>query len=304
MSQKGRKELEQALVALKKENTKENINHFMKIMEECEFLIPAVLPPDTDPRIMKQLAQAGGKQISIPKGLSPRPAILENKEGKHFLPLFTSDEQVRKGGKQHPITLSLPFRACMELMAREKEICGVVLNVFDHNITLNFDKSKKKEPEKKEVKLTEPQLHAVLRQQLEAAVLPAALFEQKEGLIEDIRERQGEVFVEIYQEIYPEQVKCPYSADEFEVMALNIREDLSVLRVAMPDNKLVPGTCPMVLISWNPVGKKLRYFGIVKGKSGEESHIIEALEDGSKKDFGEAPSEGSELQFMIDVNEK
>lgn len=303
MERKKLEELEQALLALKKENNQENIARLMKQMEQNEFFVPAVLPPDTDPHLIKQIVERKGKTVPLPQGVSPRPAILTDKEGARFLALFTSEEQMSKGKQEYPLTMKVPFQSCVELLAGQEQMSGFVLNVFDHNIAMHVDVSKKKqEPEK--VRLTEPQLHAMLRQRLEAAVLPAALFEKKGALLREIREREGETLMELYGEIYPEQVECPYQADDFEVMALNIRENLTVVRITMPADKLEPGTCPMVLVSWNPLQETIRYFGIVKGKNGEKAHIMEALEDGSKKDMGQAPAEGSELQFIIDVNEK
>lgn len=303
MSQKMNKELDQAIQALKKENSRENIDRLMQAMERCDFYIPATLPPDTDPKLMKQMAKTAGKTLPIPKGVSMRPAILENKEGKRFLPIFTSHEQVERGKKQYPVIMGLPFPRCMDLVKKEKELCGMVLNAFDHNITLNIEKTQKK-PEKREVQLTKEQLDVVLRQQLEADLLPAAFFERKEELMEEIREREGEVFLELYQELYPEGAVCPYKKEDFEVMMLNIRDDLSIMRLTMPERPTAPGTCPMVLVSWNPVKEILRYFGLVRGGSGQGMHVIEAKEDGKKQDLGDAPAEGSELQFLIQVNEE
>lgn len=297
-------ELEQAMLQLKKEDTKENFTRLMDLANQCEFRVPAVLPPNTDPRLVKQIFDANGREMKLPAGVEPRPAILQNKEGKHFLPLFTSDEQIHKGKNQAPLILGLPFETCMDVATSQEIICGFVINPFDHGITIHLNKTKETEPQQKEVKLTEPQLHAMLRQQFEASILPAALFEQKGELFQEIKEREGEALLEFYEEIYPDQVLCPYTADAFEVMALNIRDDLSIFRITMPTDKLVPGTCPMVLAAWNPEAETLRYFGIVKGNDGEETHIMEALEDGTKKDLGGAPSEGSELQFIIDMNEK
>lgn len=297
-------ELEQAMLQLKKEDTKENFSRLMELAEQCEFRVPAVLPPDTDPRLVKQILDSNGREMALPDGVAPRPAILQNKKGENFLPIFTSDEQIHKGKSKAPVILGLPFRTCMDVVTSQEIICGFVINPFDHGITINLNKKEEAKQQQKEVKMTEPQLHAMLRQQLEASILPTALFEQKDELLQEIKEREGEALLEFYTEIYPEQVSCPYTADAFEVMTLNIREDLSIFRIAMPTDKLVPGTCPMVLVAWNPETETLRYFGIVKGNDGEKAHIMEAFEDGTKKDLGEAPSEGSELQFIIDMNEK
>lgn len=304
MEQVKTKELEMAMETLKREDTKENLARLMELVEQYDFLLPAVLPPNTNPRLIKQILDGNGKLVTIPNGVSPNPAVLQDKEGKKFLPLFTSDEQIARGKQKAPLTLCLPFPACMELITKQNQICGIILNPFDQGITLNIDKTKKKDTQQREMKLTEPQLHAMLRQQIEASVLPTALFDRKEELLDDIREREGEVLLELYREVYPEELECPYTAHEFEVMSLNIREDLSILRIIMPEKRLAPGNCPMVLISWNPAQSAIRYFGVVKGNDGEKKHIIEVLGDGSKHDMGEAPPEGSELQFVIDVNGK
>lgn len=296
-------ELEQFLEEVKREKTKEKIDEMMKIMEQCELFLPAVLPPNTDPGFIKAMVDSKGKQVPIPKGVAPRPAVLENKEGQKFLPLFTSKEQAAKGSQKYPLTLGMPFQACMDLLAREKELTGIVINAFDQNIVLNMNVKKNQQPDRKEIKLTEAQMHAVIRQQVEAAVLPTAFFEQKGELVEEIKNEVGEVMTELYSEAYPEQIACPYTADEFEAMVLNIRDDLTVLRITMPDKKLVPGTCPMVLVSWNPVQEQIRYFGVVKGRGEEGAHIMEAFADGRKEDLGKAPEEGYELQYMIDLND-
>ena len=68
----------------------------------------------------------------------------------------------------------------------------------------------------------------------------------------------------------------------------------------MPSQGLVAGTCPAVLIAWNPQEELARYFGIVLGKNGD-AHIMEAKADGTKQDLGDAPAEGSELQYLIDL---
>ena len=54
------------------------------------------------------------------------------------------------------------------------------------------------------------------------------------------------------------------------------------------------------LKDWNPQEELARYFGIVLGKNGD-AHIMEAKADGTKQDLGDAPAEGSELQYLIDL---
>lgn len=293
-------ELEQLLNKMKQDGTKESMEQMMNCLQQCDLFLPAVLPKNTDPKLMKALAESKSQKQPIPKGIVPQPALLENKEGKRFLPIFSSEEQITKGPQRYPLTLGMPFQSCMDFIAKQKGITGIVINAFDQNIILNTNVQK--EPQQQEVRLTKEQLHAVVRQKLEADVLPSLIFEKKAALVEELKEDAGKVLVELYTELYPDQVPCPYDEDEFELMALNIRDDLTVIRLTLPEKHLVPGTCPMLLLAWNPIQETIRYCGIVKGKEGTPSHIMEALQDGSKKDLGEAPADGSELQYMIDLN--
>lgn len=297
-------ELEKAANILKRENNKKNLDRLVGLMKESSLYLPAALPPDTDPALIRRIAESDGAQQPLLKGINPRPAVLENSEGKRFLPVFTSEEQAMKRNQRYPLLLTVPFQTCLELATKEKGMCGIVLNAFDQNITLNTNAVKKETQEKKQVTLTEPQLHAVIRQQFEANILPQALFENPSALLEALRKQEGALLAEMYEQAYPEQLACPYTEEQFDIMVLNIREELVLLRMIMPTEKLVPGTCPMVLVSWNPVAETLRYFGLVKGSGENPAHIFEVSADGSKEDLGDAPTEGNEFQYMIDLHEK
>lgn len=295
--------LDSLLGKVKADSRKENIQELLKSLDKADLYLPAILPPNTDPALMKQMAESRGRNLPIPKGVSPEPAIIENKEGNKFLPVFTSQEHMKgdKSNLTYPVVLGMPFRACVELLKKKTHLKGIVVNPFHQNVILS---GFAKEAESETVTLTEPQYHAVVRQQVEATILPAALFEQKGTLIEDLSERGGECLMEFYQSPYEQTGTCPYSAGDFEVMALNIKEDLTILRVAMPEDNIVPGTCPTVLITWNPLKEQVGYYGVVKGKKEDANHIMEAFEDGSKRDLGVAPEEGNELNYMISFLEK
>lgn len=297
---KENEKMEQAMNLLKEENTKERLSDLMEILNHSIVYVPAVLPPDTPPELIKQIASGTGEQ-KIPEGLSPRPAMLENTDGEKFLPVFSTREKAKERNMA-PLILGLEFEQCMNLVTRQEQLCGVVLNAFEQNITLN---KKKQEPtEEQQVTLTEEQLHFVLRQQVEVTALPGAFFGNPEEMVERIRRNAGECILSFYEELYPEQVVCPYTEEDFDAMVLNVRDDLTVIRILMPAGKRSAGICSAVLLSWNPEKRQIRYFGIVQGEPGEKPHAYEAMADGSKKDWGEAPEEGSELQYVIDMNEK
>ncbi len=295
-------EIESAADALKNEYSQENLGKLVQLLQDSTLYVPALFPPDIDPAVIRGMLESGGKQQELPRGVSPRPGILQDSEGKRYLPVFTTREQLMRGKRHYPLILSAPFQECIHLLMGEKGVSGIVLNAFGQNVILNTDITREKEQADRKVGMTEPQLHAAIRQRVEANLLPKAFFEQKDALIKDFQARGGEVIMDLYQKLYPEQVACPYAETDFDIMALNISETLLILRIIMPAKKLASGLCPVVFASWNPVEDRFRYFGVVLGDQGEPPHILEASESGEKyDDLGQAPREGSELQYLIDL---
>lgn len=301
MGNRAKTELERAADELKKEYSQKKLSRLLEEMEKSQLCLPATLPRDTDPAVMKKMAETSGIQSSLPEGVSPRPGILQNGEGKRFLSVFTSEEEAMKGQSKPPLLLTVPFQTCIELLKNEKNLSGMVLNAFSHNIILNANIEKKEPKKEEQIELTEAQLHAVLRQQVEAVLLPQVFFDQGEELIEGFQKNGVKLILDIYRQIYPEEIACPYTEEQFDIMTLNISEKLLIMQISMPADRLVSGTCPMVFVCQNPIDGKLRYFGIVIGEQGQVPHILEAKEDGSKEDLGEAPAEGSELQYLIEI---
>ena len=98
MPQNESKELLEALDAMKKEKNKENAERLTKLLEDMEVLVPAVMPKNTDPAILKQMSSGTPDTPQpIPAGAQPLPCILQNEAGQKFFPIFTSNEQIEKG---------------------------------------------------------------------------------------------------------------------------------------------------------------------------------------------------------------
>lgn len=299
MSNQENKDLEQLASLLRKENTKEHLDQLVKCLEKSNLYVPAAFPPNTDPSLIRQIASGAGREQKIPEGLSPRPAVLQNNEGKRFLPVFTTQEQAVRGDQQFPLILTMPFSTCLDLVGGDGSIDGILLNAFDQGIPLNVNKNTPQNSRPQQ--LTETQLHAISRQRVEAELLPEMLFQKGSAGLELLRKDCSSQMLELYKEAYPEQLPCPYEADDFDLLSINAREDLTVIRITMPSKHLYAGICPTILIRWNPLEESLRYFAVVKGEKEGEAHLFEALPDRSKRDLGPAPVDGSELQYMIDL---
>ncbi len=303
MSNQDNKELEQLASLLRKENTKENLDRLVKCLEKSNLYVPAAFPPDTDPALIRRIASGAGREQKIPEGLSPRPAVLQNNEGKRFLPVFTTQEQAIKGDQQFPLILTIPFSTCLDLVGGDGTIDGILLNAFDQRIPLNVNKNTPSE-NNRPPQLTETQLHAIARQRVEAELLPEMLFKGGSDVLQLLREDCGSQLLKLYKEAYPEQLPCPYGEDDFDYLSINARDDLTVIRITMPSQHTYAGICPVILIRWNPLEDSIRYFAVVKGENAGEAQLFEALPDGSKRDLGSAPADGSELQYMIDLEDE
>ena len=197
----------------------------------------------------------------------------------------------------------MPFTSCLDLVAADGGISGVILNAFDQNIPLNTKVNRKANGNGgQSAPLTETQLHAMARQRVEAELLPKALFAGKTDMVERLRKDCATELLKLYEQAYPKEIGCPYTADDFDLLSINARENLSVIRITMPSSHMYAGICPVILLRFNPQTEDLQYFAVVKGDEPGEMHLFEALPDGTNRDCGEAPEEGSELQFMIDYS--
>lgn len=304
MPQSESKELLEALDAMKNEKNKENAERLTRLLEDTEVFVPAVMPQDTDPAILKEMYGNPDTPQPVPEGARPVPCILQNEAGQRFFPIFTSNEQINigEGTERYPITLNMPFKSCLDFIVQVNGIEGAVINPYSHNIIMNINKegapAAPKEPQ--QIQISEQEFHALVRRQMESAILPGRIFTNGEEFIEDLCSRKGECLVEFFKEPYA-QVGCPYEADDYDFMTLRISDTLQLTRISMPDENLYPGTAETLFVTWNPEEKKAGYFGILKAPRGEFNKLMEITSEGKAIDHGDAPGEGNELQSIIDI---
>lgn len=272
---------------------------FTDLLKRSTVIVPALMPGDTSPEIMRQMLQNPGVAQAIPAGANPQPCIIQSGDGKKYLPIFTSEAEMKKNAKapKFPLMLNLPFDNCMKLVQKNPEIIGAVINPYTHNVIFRVEAT---QPQQKTVQVTIEQFHFLTRQKMEAFYLPKSLFEQKETLFNRLRDEQGDCLKELYEELYDTEVACPYVPEDFEFMCLNISDELSLLRITMPTSHLADHTCPIVFVAWNGKKQIIRYYAIVLIK-GEKAQLHERLEDGTDVNLGDAPEEGNELTTIIDL---
>lgn len=294
------KKLEKMLDEMKANGKNQLQEEFVALLKQSTVVVPALMPRDTNPEIMCQLLQNPGKTLAIPQGANPQPCILEDGEGKKFLAIFTSETEMKKNSNapKFPVTLNLAFENCIDLVRKNPEITGAVINPFTHNVIFRVEETKNQQPQT--IQVTIEQFHHLTRQKMEAFYLPKSLFEQKAELIGRLQKEQGNCLKEMYEELYDTEVACPYVPEDFEFMCLNISEELLLLRITMPEKYLTDNTCPCVMVGWNAVREELWYYSILLVPNGK-AQLHQRLEDGQDVNLGEAPAEGSELSTVIDL---
>lgn len=292
--------IEKLLDEMKKNQSNELAAQLTEALGKAFVYVPATMPKDTDPAILKKMMENPGVESPIPDGAQPQPCVLQNDNGSKFFPVFTSEEEMEKGKgvPKFPITLNLPFKACLDIMSSIEDITAAVINPFNQNIVMNVSRNT---PEEQKSQLTEAQFHAVIRQQMESRVFPHKIHTEGETYIEDLCKRQGECIVELFEEPYAEAENCPYSADDYDFMILNISDTLRLIRITTPTDKQYPEMAISIFIAWNPAEKKSRYFAIIKSRDGEPNKLYEVTDEQKVESLGDAPDEGMELQSIIDI---
>ena len=108
------RELENLLEKMQQEGTQKYMQEFFGILSKSMVVVPAVLPRNTSPEAMRQILQSNGKEQHLPEGVNPQPCLLGSPDGKQYLPLFTSDEEMQKGAQiqNAPLSLNVPFEVC------------------------------------------------------------------------------------------------------------------------------------------------------------------------------------------------
>lgn len=277
--------LEEAIKAYAAERTKENLSAILNLLRPTRLLVPAMLKaPD-----------------------QPTPCFLKNNNGEQFMVVYTSKAQIPKEPKSQAI-LSMPFPACNNIVVKpELELMGMVINPFTDNLILKKELVEKlheadqKAGQMKQIKMTPEQFNVFVKKQVEFGVLPKRLFAEGAEFVEKLCDERESFVNQIFAETYKEAKLYPYTENDYSVMALDIAEDLTLIRVDLPEKGIVPSLCYRVYITFNPLTKKAGYYTIEKSQEKDVRILGEILENGSHADHGEAPVEGAELQKIMDL---
>lgn len=277
--------LEEAIKEYAAERTKENLSTVLNLLRPTKLFVPAMLKaPD-----------------------QPMPCFIKNNSGEQFFVAYTSKEQIPAEPKSQAL-LSMPFPACNNIVVKpELKLNGMVINPFSDNLVLKIELIQKlheadqKVPQMKQVKMTPQQFNVFVKKQVEFGVMPKRLFAETETFVERLCEEREAFVNEIFAETYKEAKLNPYTEADYSVMALDIAEDLTLIRVDLPEKGMIPTLCYRVYITVNPQTKKAGYYTIEMTKEKDVHMLAQILPSGKREEIGEAPVEGAELQKIMDL---
>lgn len=106
------RKIEKLLDQMKDTQSTELATQLTEALAESHVYVPAIMPRDTKPEVLRKMMENAGVETAIPEGVQPQPCILQNDNGMKFFPIFTSEEEMQKGKgiPAFPITLNVPFK--------------------------------------------------------------------------------------------------------------------------------------------------------------------------------------------------
>ncbi len=281
--------LEEAMQVYMKDQNKETLVQLVYAIQETKLFVPAMA-----------VEKKGGFQ----------PYIIKNSEGDLYMPAFTGMKKFPQNQKYQGM-LKIQYKQCVAMLLDHPTLVqGIALNPFSDNLMLKsqmlelsrkVEQSAKEQPKAYKVKTDD--FRMIVRHNVEFHKIPQRLFEQK---LEFIRGISEETLCTLYQEPYTEvgqEKNYPYTKDDFEMMELSIRDDLSIMQILPPSQYLYQTNCRELYIAWNPLTEQVGYYVIEKGLDTEEVkfHLDVFKEDGTWEQREAAPLDGNVMNRVMEL---
>lgn len=313
--------MEAALKAYVEEKTPQNMAVFMQALSKSRFLVPVEFPKQMQQELVEKLKK--GEKVTPQELPRMLPILLRNNKDEHFAPAFTSKEQLPENHNYvaiMPVTFADIIRITQ---VKEYKVKGILINpnsdkliIADKMIQMmdkvvkGADIAKVMEEagfgkvQKQKISMTIEQFHGFARRNVELGVLPKMAFQNKDQFIETIDAQGAKMLYELYKGMYKANVPFPYDESDFDAMALEIRDDLTIVSLGFPAQNVIAGACTSGYVVWNPQTEEVQYFAVEKAKDDEPSKLVKVLSDGKFQVVGEAPAPGSEMFSIIEILDK
>ncbi len=123
--------------------------------------------------------------------------------------LYLQHRAAEKGDQQFPLLLTMPFTSCLDLVAADGGISGVILNAFDQNIPLNTKVNRKANGKRRSVCTAHRDncSHAMARQRVEAELLSEGSFCRYRRIwSKRLRKDCATELLKLYEQAYPKEI--------------------------------------------------------------------------------------------------
>lgn len=285
--------LEEAMQIYKQEPGNDNLIKLCLALQDTQLFVPA---------------------MAVPKRGGFQPYVIKNQEGDMYMPAFTSQQKFPADQKYQGM-LKLQYKQCVSMLLDNPTLVqGIALNPMIDNLMLKtqmLELSRKiekhvQENQPKAVTIKVDDFRMVSRNNVEFHQIPHKLFEQK---LEFIRNLSEDVFCEMYKVPYVEvghEQQYPFTKNDFEIMELNVREDLNIMQVVTPSRFLYMTNCRELYIVWNPQTEKVGYYVIEKGTDPQKNQFFlgRVTEEEKREQLEEAPLEGNVMNRVMELFEQ
>lgn len=308
--------MEAALKAYVADKSPQNMAVFMQALHTARFLVPVEFPKQMQKEVVEKLRK--GEKLTPQEMPRMLPILMRNSKDEHFAPAFTSKEQLPENHNYvaiMPVTFAEVLRIAQ---VKEYKVKGILLNPESDKLILGskmiamMDKVSKGaeiaavleeegygKVQKQKISMTVEQFHGFARRNVELGLLPKMAFQNKEKFVETIDTQKETMLLELYKGMYRANVAFPYEAGDFDVMALEIRDDLTIISLGFPAKNMMAGACSSAYVAWNPKTEEIRYYAVEKGK--ESTNLVQIHPDGKYNVLEEAPAPGSEMYRIIEM---
>ncbi len=229
--------------------------------------------------------------------------------GEQYFVVYTSKEQMANAPKSQAL-LSMPFPACNSVAVKpELNLSGMVINPFTDNLVLKIeliqklheaDEKMAKQPKADQNDTTA--VSGICEKSDRIFCDPKALvYRKKRNSCKKLCDEKEAFVNELFAAAFKEPKLYPYTEDDYSVMALDISEDLTLIRVDLPDKGLVPPLCYRIYITYNPLKDEAHYYTIEMTKEKDVRLLGGVTEDAKHVSYGNAPVEGAELQEIMNL---
>ena len=289
--------------------------NLMAVMRDARFLVPADFPPD----VKKQVIEKAKRGEKVDTKIAPRmlPIIVQNQNGEHFAPAYTSIEQMKTNAK-YPAILNVTIDELLRIgSAPQLNLKGIILNPDTDKMILHpkfIDamkqvKAAQTQPQpkpgvqgqEKDIKMSRAQFELFARRTCEWGIIPGAVYKEKAEFMKKLEEQQGRFMAALYRQPYGDKIPFPYSEKDFDIMILDIDEETCVASIELPKQNLAPHMAASMYIVWNPKNDEMHYFTIEQRPQGEENVLCGFGENGKREELQTAPAAGNEISAVLDL---